>query len=311
MRRDVEFPAVDVTLRGWIYTPDSGTGPFPTVVVAHGFTAVKEQSLDQLGEALAAAGVAALVYDHRCLGASDGLPRRHIDPWAQIRDYRHAISFAETLDEVASDRIGVWGTSYSGAHAIVVAAIDKRVKAGCSQVPMIAGLGMVQRHMDTMQKWYPLLDALDEDRRIWARGEEPSRICVVSQDPDVPHVLAGARSFNFFDHFKDKAPNWQNDITLRSIDLALEYDPRPFVELLNTTPYQFIISEDDLATPSDLQLEAYGRIRGPKELVVIPGDHYTSYLEYLPIAANAAADFFRRHLNRPMWDDARKKAIGG
>jgi hypothetical protein len=68
-----------------------------------------------------------------------------------------------------------------------------------------------------------------------------------------------------------------------------------------------VIAEDDLGTPADLQLQAFARIRGLKELVVIPGDHYTSYLEPPP---EAAADFFSRQLNRTMWDNTRKRALG-
>ena len=45
-RRDIEFPAEDGTvLRGWLYEPEGG-GPSPTVVMAHGFSAVKEMYLD-------------------------------------------------------------------------------------------------------------------------------------------------------------------------------------------------------------------------------------------------------------------------
>jgi hypothetical protein len=36
-------------------------------------------------------------------------------------------------------RIAVWGTSFSAAHAFVVAAIDRRVKAVCGQAPFISG----------------------------------------------------------------------------------------------------------------------------------------------------------------------------
>jgi len=36
-------------------------------------------------------------------------------------------------------RIGIWGSSYSGAHVLVVAAIDRRVKAVVSQVPAFGG----------------------------------------------------------------------------------------------------------------------------------------------------------------------------
>jgi fermentation-respiration switch protein FrsA (DUF1100 family) len=302
VRANIEFPADDVILRGWLFTPDEAKGPFPLVIATHGFAAVKEQCLNEVGEVLCRAGLAVLIYDHRCHGESDGLPRSHIDPWAQVHDYRHAISFAETLDVVDPDRIGVWGTSYSGAHVIVVAAMDKRVKAGCAQVPMIAGHDMLQRGMDAAS-WQPLLDSLDEERRRWARGEEPARLPLVAEGPGTGSAFAAKRSYQFYTGFD--APTFRNDLTLRSLDLTIEYDTRSYVERLNTTPFQFVIAEADLATPTDLQLEAFDRIRGPKELVVIPGDHYTSYLELLPVAALAAADFFTRHLKRPMWKPAR------
>ena len=73
------------------------SGPFATIVMAHGFSAVKEMYLDRFAEVFAAAGLAALVFDNRNFGASDGVPRQEIDPWRQIADYRDAISFALTL----------------------------------------------------------------------------------------------------------------------------------------------------------------------------------------------------------------------
>ena len=309
MRRDIEFRAVDATLRGWLYTPDGKSGRFPTVVANHGITAVKEQSLDQLGEVFAASGLAALIYDHRNHGSSDGTPRGHVDPWEQIHDCRHAISFAETLKEVDVDRIGVWGTSYSGGHAAVVTAIDRRVKAGCSQVPMFAGLATVQRQMDMINNWYPMLDGLDEERRAWARGEEPTRVTVVSNDPAKPHTFVGIRSYEFFTHHVAARSTWKNEMTLMSLDLCLEYDPTPYLERLGSTPYLFVIAEDDISTPTDMALDAFNRIRGPKELVVIPGDHYAAYLESFDLASTSAAEFFARQLKRPMWTERRKREV--
>src|SRR5437660_11196327 len=65
MRQDVEFQAEGPRLRGWLYTPDAGGRPFPTVVMAHGFSAVKEMYLDRFAEAFAEVGLAALVFDNR------------------------------------------------------------------------------------------------------------------------------------------------------------------------------------------------------------------------------------------------------
>ena len=145
MRTDIEFDAEGVTLRGWLYVPDDADGPLPIVVMAHGYSAVKEMFLDAYAERFAEAGVAALVFDNRNFGASDGEPRQEIDPWAQVRDYRHAISFARQLQGVDPDRVGIWGSSYSGAHVIVVGAIDRRVRAVVPQVPMISGWRNVLR----------------------------------------------------------------------------------------------------------------------------------------------------------------------
>ncbi|MCP8323195.1 MAG: alpha/beta fold hydrolase, partial [Candidatus Methylarchaceae archaeon HK02M2] len=130
----MEFDAENVTLRGWLYLPDGSIGPVPTIIMAHGFTAVKEMYLDKYAEVFADAGLGVLVFDNRNFGASDGEPRQEIDPWAQVGDYRHAISFARTLPEVDKEKIGIWGTSYSGGHVLMVGAVDPRVKCVVSQV---------------------------------------------------------------------------------------------------------------------------------------------------------------------------------
>src|SRR6478752_773253 len=45
----------------------------------------------------------------------------------------------ESHPAVDADRIGVWGTSYAGGHAIVLGATDRRVRAVVAQVPTISG----------------------------------------------------------------------------------------------------------------------------------------------------------------------------
>jgi uncharacterized protein len=127
MREDVEFDAGGVRLRGWLYLPDDATGPVPAIVIAHGFSAVKEMYLDTYAEVFAEAGLAALVFDNRNFGASDGEPRQEIDPWAQVRDYRDAITWVRTRPQVDAERIGVWGSSYGryeGKAPGMVAVVD-------------------------------------------------------------------------------------------------------------------------------------------------------------------------------------------
>ena len=146
MRRDIGFRTEDgVTLRGWQFLPRGVEGPAPTVIMAHGFTATREIFLDAFAEVFAAAGLGVIVYDHRNFGVSDGEPRGHVDPRQQIDGYRDAITYAQSLPEVDPNRIGIWGSSYSGGHVLVVAAIDRRVKCVVSQVPLTYGFESARR----------------------------------------------------------------------------------------------------------------------------------------------------------------------
>ncbi len=94
---DIEFNADGTTLRGWLCLLEQGTEPFPAVVMSHGFALVKEQTLDKLAQVFTGSGLACMLYDNRCTGASDGEPRQDIDPWAQMHDYRHAVTYAQSV----------------------------------------------------------------------------------------------------------------------------------------------------------------------------------------------------------------------
>ena len=114
-RKDVEFKTTDgTTLRGWVYTPDSSSGKLPCLVMAHGWTALKEMDLDAFAEHFSSKlPISVLVYDNRCFGASDGEPRHEIIPSLQQSDYSDAITFAQSLEEVDPEKIGIWGRSDS------------------------------------------------------------------------------------------------------------------------------------------------------------------------------------------------------
>lgn len=296
MRTDIEFDAEDgTTLRGWLYTPDDGVAPHPTVVMAHGFSAVKEQTLDALAEVLAAHGLASVVYDHRNLGASDGTPRQDIDPVAQVRDMRTAITFAETRAEVDPARIGIFGSSYSGAHVLAVAATDQRVRCVVSQVPLINGFANIAR-LTTADGFLGLLDTLDAERRARFEGADPVTIPVCSNDPEVPAAFPGEFTYDYFHHYIDAAPNWVNACTVRSLDLALAYDVTGYMERIAPTPLLMIVTSVDTTTPTDLALAAFDRAHEPKRIMVVEGQHYDVYVKQFDQTSRAAAEWFAGHL---------------
>jgi uncharacterized protein len=296
MRQDIEFDAEGVTLRGWLYLPDGSGDPVPTIVMAHGFSAVKEMFLDRFAEAFAAEGLGALVFDHRNFGASDGEPRQEIDPWAQVRDYRHAISFTQTLPEVDADRIGVWGSSYSGGHALVLGAIDKRIKCVACQVPLVSGFSNIQR-LVRQDFLAANRAAFEQDRAARYRGEPPAMIPVVDPNPLAVSALPTTDSWEWFSETgKNQAPAWSNEVTLRTVEMFMEYEPSAFLERISPTPLLMVVAAGDHITPTDLALAAYQRASEPKKLVLLPGGHFDAYIKDFDAASGAACQWFLQHL---------------
>ncbi len=297
LRRDVEFDAEGVTLRGWLYLPDGAMGPAPTVVMAHGYSAVKEMYLDRFGEAFAEGGIGALVFDNRNFGASDGEPRQEIDPWAQVRDYRHAITYARTLSEVDKERIGIWGTSYSGGHVIAVGAIDRRVKGVVAQVPLVSGYRNVLR-LVRADLIAGLRAGFDADREARYNGKPPAMLPVVSKDPNTtPCALPTPDSWEWFTETgMTRAPSWRNETTLRTVEMLLEYEPGIYIDRISPTPLLMVVAAKDHLTVVDEAVAAYNRALEPKKLVILPGGHFDAYVKGFDQASSAARDFFVEHL---------------
>ena len=299
MRRDIEFDAEGVTLRAWHYVPDDASGPVPTIVMAHGFSAVKEMYLDRFAEVFAAAGLAAIAFAHRNFGASDGEPRLEIDPWAQVRDYRHAITHALTLPETDGDRIGVWGSSYSGGHVIVVAGIDRRVKCAVCQVPLVSGHRNARRIVRS-DFVAAVQGMFDDDRAARFAGGAPAMIPVVDEDPLAPSALPTPDSYTWFTQTgASRAPSWKNEVTLRSVEMFWEYEPGAYLPWISPTPFCMIVAAGDHLTVSDLAIEAFESAREPKRLVVLPGGHFDAYVDGFAGASGAAVDWFVQHLAGP------------
>ena len=295
---DIEFRTEDrILLRGWHYRPGNGGGPWPTIVMAHGYSAVKEMYLDGFAEVFAAAGLAVIVFDNRNFGASEGEPRQEINPWQQIDDYRDAISFAQGVPETDAQRIGVWGSSYSGGHVIVLGAIDRRIKCVVSQVPLISGRRIARRLIrpDLMADVERMCA---EDRLNRYRGEAPRMIPVVSPDPAGPAALPTPDAWQWFNETgRTRAPAWRNEVTLRSVELFLAYEPEPYIAYVSPTPLLLVVALGDHVTAPDVALAAYEHALHPKKLVTLKGGHFDSYVAEFDTASAAARDWFVEHLH--------------
>jgi uncharacterized protein len=293
-RQDVEFPVEGgVTLRGWLFVPD-GPAPHPAITMAHGFAGVKEHGLERFARAFADAGFVVLVHDHRGFGASGGAPRFDIDPWVQIADWRRAISFLESHPVVDAERIGLWGTSYAGGHAIVLGATDRRMRAVVAQVPTISGYQQSLRRVAPDQ--VPALEAaFADDERQQFHGAPPATQAVVSDDPAVPAAYRSADAVAFYNQPVPEGV-WENSVTLRSSHAARMYEPGTWVSRISPTPLLMIVALHDTITLADTALRAYEQALQPKKLVTIDGGHFDPYWASFADASSAAITWFTEHL---------------
>jgi dienelactone hydrolase len=139
-RTDSDFESQGTRCAGWLYEPDEAGGESPVIVMAHGFGGEREARLPAFAERFAEAGFAVLLFDYRGFGDSDGDPEHVVSGPRHVADYRAALAHVRSLDAVDRDRVGLWGTSFSGGHVVETAARDGDVDAVVAQVPFTDGL---------------------------------------------------------------------------------------------------------------------------------------------------------------------------
>jgi dienelactone hydrolase len=276
MIRQVEFQSEGATLRGRLYFHERATKSTALIVMAYGFSAtIDGMTADRYAERFYQAGFAVLLYDHRNFGISDGEPRQQINRWVQARGYRDAISFAASLPEIDADRISIWGDSSSGAEAIVVGAIDSRVKAIVTQVP---ACGRELPPSDPDGKLFSLLRETFQEGDVSATPETTrGPLPVVTFDQiGTPSFLEPITAFRWFIEYGARfGTNWQNWATVVTPVTPAPFHPGLCAPFLKAPLLMVISPEDEMpgANP-EVTRDVYELAPQPKELFEIEGGHF-------------------------------------
>lgn len=291
----ISFQSSQLTIRGWLFRPtDSPEEKLPAIVMAPGFSGVKECNYQFYAEIFAKEGFAVLLFDYPNFGESEVSIKGEIDPWQQVQAYRDGISYLETRTDIDVTKVGVWGGSYSGAHSLVVGALDHRVKCLVAMTPFISG-GYHLKAMPPQIKTY-LQSQFDADRTARIKGEKPEMIPVASDDKMQLSAISSPYVLNFIEQFTPYAPNYENAVTLKSLEMQLEYEPGYYVPRIGDIPKLFMIAIRDELIPASLIIEAYARASEPKIMHFIDGHHFSPYMEKLQEAAGLAIEWFKEHL---------------
>ncbi len=287
--KDVTFRSAAIISEGTrmaaeVFFPDGAKERLPTILMSHGWGGTAE-SLRRDAVAFARAGFLVVTFDYRGWGNSDARliasgkltkkdgklvsevveVRGVVDPIDQTTDILNAIHWVQGEALCDKERLGIWGSSFSGGHVVYVAARDPRVKAFVSQVGAM-------------------------DAR-WTLEDPQLRAHVFQQGTARARGQIGyPKPFASFNNMRGQ-PVWER---------LMRYAPIEDIARCEKCAKLFIIAEhEELFDNKDHAIAAYERATGVKRLVTVPGiRHYGIYNEKRSEAQQLAIDWFSEHLQR-------------
>ncbi|KAF8644739.1 hypothetical protein AX16_008304 [Volvariella volvacea WC 439] len=208
----------------WKFMPRGKSELLPVIIMAHGLSANKSMGLRDYASAFAASGYACLVFDYRRWGASGGSPRHVALVKEQLEDYRTMIKYARHQPEFDPQRVIVWGTSFSGGHAITLASEPSlNLYAAIAQCPYTGVTPISGIHLSLT--WLETMGCALYDMTKQLLGLSPSYIPAMGAPGTVgamttPGCLDGMKYL-----VKDEASHYPNEISASSIFQIFSYKP--------------------------------------------------------------------------------------
>ncbi|MGH3623612.1 MAG: alpha/beta hydrolase [Sciscionella sp.] len=273
-RIDVNLYPAGVRCSAWLYRPDGmdDNSSAPCVVLGHGFSAVRDQRLDAFAERFAKAGMAALVFDYRHFGDSDGEPRQLLDIGKQLADWRTAIAFVRAQRGIDPDRIVAWGSSFSGGHSISIAAEDHRLAAAVAQGPFADGLANLVAYGPKAVLRLSAHGIADQVSALL--GRQPHLIPAVAE-PGGLAVITTPDAVSGFASITSPTSSWRNEVAARVALWIAFYRPVARAKHIRC-PILFCIASDDVVTPPGAARRA-AAAAPLSETKEYPGGHFTVY----------------------------------
>jgi dienelactone hydrolase len=280
-------------IEAWVYRP-RGDGPHPAVVMAHGFAAVKAGGLQPFAERFSREGFTAIAFDYRQWGGSSGEPREEVSVPRERADYRTVIDWAIVDPDIDETQIFIWGTSFSGLHAVEIAATDIRLRGAIAQNPLVDGLAGMRTAEPTRLLRLSAVGVLD---RLGSLLGRPPRYVPAGVAAGEFGAVANAAAFAGLDIIRPRdGSQWHNRVAARSLlGIGAHRPVRKAADI--HCPILLVVAEHDTIAPVGPALRVAER--APKaELFRSRGDHYGVYEggEDFDRVITVETEFLNRHL---------------
>lgn len=296
MSTEIRFRSEGTTCVGQFFpaTRDNGTEA-PVVVLGHGLGGTVDSGLIPFAERLSAAGFAALAFDYRYFGASEGQPRQRISMREQIADFRAACTAAAGQPGVDPERIVLWGVSLAGGHVFELAATLPAVAAAISLTPLVSGPAAAVAALGQHRPTTMLRSTATGWRSALAQrvGREPATIPLVGR----PGEQATLTADGYYEAYLAMAgPTWRNEIDAQVGVQLGGYRPAAKHAAAISCPMLVQIADFDRSAPPRAAAKAAFAARA--EVRHYPCDHFDVFAggAWFEHAVEHQIAFLTRHL---------------
>ncbi|MFE3256597.1 alpha/beta hydrolase [Nocardia sp. NPDC059229] len=247
----------------------------PETVSCRRCTARRTPRSERDAEPFAAAGYDVLVFDYRGFGDSEGTPRQRVSYRQQREDYHAAIAVARQLPGVDPERIVLWGTSYSGGHAVAVAAQDRRITAIVAITPAMDGLATLAHVMRRAGAGY-LARAAGHGLRDLARriAKRPLHYVPIVGPPGSPAIMTSPGAVEAV--IPVAGPTWRNEVCARAALAVGLNRPTTFAGCV-PCPILVQVGTNDSVAPPSAALRVAAKAGPRARIREYPVDHFDIY----------------------------------
>jgi hypothetical protein len=292
----VTFKSGGATLVGWLHRPVNGSGKTaPAVVVTGAWITVKEQMPLRYAKRLVEAGYAALIFDFRGYGESNGMPRSYESPARKTDDILAAADFLRHREDVDGSRIGLLGICASSGYAAAAASRDPQIKSLALVAPWLHDEAIVK---EVYGATYETKLAAGLSAKAWHEASGEVRYVLASSSTDTTAAMHGP--VEFLDYYlnpnRGMIPQWDNRFAELSWAEWLTFDGIASAPQIHA-PVQMVHSES-AAIPQGAKL-FYEHLATTKDIVWL--DERTQFDFYdqeatVSVAAQAVVEHFGKSL---------------
>jgi fermentation-respiration switch protein FrsA (DUF1100 family) len=286
-RAPITFVSGGDRLVGMLYLPEEQ--PMAAVVTTGPLTSVKEQATGAYATALAERGFAALAFDHRSFGESEGEPRQFEDPERKAADVTAAVTALAVDERTRNLPVAAVGVCAGGGYMARAVADDPRICAFTGVAGYYSDAAAFAA--SSPREYHAAIErGLAAERRWRATGEAETIPAVRPDGGDVAMPLREA--YEFYGTPRGAVDNYTNAFAVQSLAYTTPFDAQRAASRIRV-PFLLVHSDHALAPP--LARKFYAAVTTPKSELWLHSQGQIDFYDD-PRLIEPAADAIADHL---------------